>query len=69
MMITMKKNPHAVALGKLGGKGRVKKTTREQRQEWARQGGLNRAKRHTEEELSAWGRMGGRPPNKKGEKQ
>jgi hypothetical protein len=65
-MITMKKNPHAVALGKLGGKGRVKKTTPEQRQEWSRQGGLSRAKRHTEEELSVWGKMGGRPKKREG---
>jgi hypothetical protein len=63
----MKKNPHAQALGKLGGKARVEKTTAEQRKQWARLGGLTRAKRHTKQELSAWAKMGGRPPQK-GEK-
>jgi hypothetical protein len=33
------KNPHAVALGKLGGKARVEKTTPEQRAKWAKMGG------------------------------
>jgi hypothetical protein len=60
------KNPHAVALGRLGGKSRAKKTSIEQRKEWARRGGLARAKKHSEAELSLWGKMGGRPP-KKGE--
>jgi hypothetical protein len=63
----MKKNPHAVALGKLGGKGRVKKTTPEQRKEWARLGGLIRAKRHSKAEISQWGKMGGRPPKQREE--
>lgn len=37
------KNPHAVALGKLGGKARVQSTTPEQRKEWAGLGGKARA--------------------------
>ena len=55
------KNPHAAALGKLGGKARAKATTPEQRKEWARLGGLARAKRHGKAELSKWAGMGGRP--------
>ena len=63
------KNPHAVALGRRGGRARVKKTTSAQRKEWARLGGLARAKRHSEKELSKWAKMGGRPPKgKKGGK-
>ena len=56
------KNPHAVALGKLGGKARAQKTTAEQRKAWARLGGLARARRHSKEELSRWAKLGGRPP-------
>ncbi len=59
------KNPHAVALGKLGGKARAQKTMPEQRKAWARRGGLARAKRHSKEELSKWAKMGGRPPRRK----
>jgi len=55
------KNPHAVALGGLGGKARIQKTTKVQRQEWARLGGLARAERHGKAELSKWGKKGGRP--------
>jgi hypothetical protein len=55
------KNPHAVALGRLGGKGRIKKTTSEQRKEWARKGGLARAKRYPKKTLSKWAKKGGRP--------
>lgn len=58
------KNPHAVALGKLGGEARTANMTPEQRREWARLGGLARAERHTREELSRWSRMGGRPRSK-----
>jgi hypothetical protein len=57
----VKKNPHAAALGKLGGKARAINTTPEQRKQWASLGGLARAKRHTKAELSEWGHMGGRP--------
>jgi hypothetical protein len=55
------KNPHAMALGKLGGKGRAKKTSDEQRKEWARLGGLARAKRYPKATLSKWAKKGGRP--------
>jgi hypothetical protein len=37
------KNPHAVALGKLGGKARAHSTTPEQRKQWAGLGGKARA--------------------------
>jgi hypothetical protein len=60
------KNPHAVALGQLGGEARAASTTPEQRKEWARLGGLTRALRRTKEELSRWAKMGGRPPKKSG---
>jgi hypothetical protein len=59
------KNPHAVALGKRGGRARLKKTTSAQRKEWARLGGLSRAKRHSKQELTKWAKMGGRPPKRK----
>ncbi len=55
------KNPHAVALGKLGGKSRAKKTTPEERKEWARLGGLSRAKRYSKATLSKWAKKGGKP--------
>lgn len=46
---TVKKNPAAVALGRLGGlkggKARADKLTPEQRREIARKGGLNRWKK------------------------
>jgi hypothetical protein len=48
------KNPHAVALGKLGGK----------RKEWARLGGLARAKKYPKALLKKWAKRGGRPPKK-----
>lgn len=60
----MKKNPHAAALGKLGGKARAKKTTPEERKAWARLGGLARAKKHSKQQLTKWAKMGGRPPEK-----
>jgi hypothetical protein len=55
------KNPHAVGLGKLGGAARARKTTQEQRREWARLGGLARAKKHSKAELAKWAKLGGRP--------
>lgn len=58
----MKKNPHAAALGKLGGKARAQKTTPGERKKWARLGGLARAKRHSKQQLTEWAKMGGRPP-------
>lgn len=66
--ITSMKNPHAVALGRLGGKSRAKKTSSEQRKEWARLGGLYRAKKYPKTTLSKWGKKGGRPPKKGGSK-
>jgi len=39
------KNPHAVALGKLGGKARAQSTTPQQRKEWAGLGGKARAEK------------------------
>lgn len=55
------KNPHAVALGKLGGKSRAKKTRAEDRREWARQGGLARAHKYPNAMLVKWAKKGGRP--------
>jgi hypothetical protein len=57
-------NPHAVALGRLGGKRRAKTTSAEERKEWARLGGLARAKRYAKATLSKWAKKGGRPPRK-----
>jgi hypothetical protein len=59
------KNPHAVALGKLGGEGRAKKTSSEDRREWARLGGLARAKKYPKATLSKWAKRGGRTPKKR----
>lgn len=58
------KNPHAVALGELGGRARYLSTTAEQRRHWARLGGLARARAHSKAQLSKWARLGGRPPEK-----
>jgi hypothetical protein len=58
------KNPHAVALGKAGGKSRAKQTSAEERREWARLGGLARAKKYPKALLSKWAKQGGRPPKK-----
>ena len=55
------KNPNAVALGKLGGESRARKTTADQRKAWARLGGLARARKHSESELERWAKLGGRP--------
>jgi hypothetical protein len=38
-MATPKKNPHAAALGKLGGKASMEGRTAKEREEFARQGG------------------------------
>lgn len=62
------KNPHAVALGRLGGEARAKTTSPDQRKEWARLGGMARAKRHTKEELSGWAKLGGRPKGAAGKR-
>jgi len=58
------KNPNAVALGKLGGESRARKTTDEQRKAWARLGGLARARKHSQSELASWAKLGGRPKEK-----
>jgi hypothetical protein len=58
------KNAHAVALGKLGGTARFRKTTQEQRTRWAALGGMARAQRHSRRQLSRWGCLGGRPAEK-----
>jgi hypothetical protein len=55
------KNPHAVALGTLGGKSRARSTTPEQRCRWARLGGLARAAKYDPEMLVKWAKLGGRP--------
>ena len=62
------KNPHAVALGALGGKARARKTTPKERKAWARLGGLARARSHSREKLSRWAKLGGRPRKKKRDK-
>jgi hypothetical protein len=59
------KNPHAVALGKLGGMARARETTPEERSRWAGLGGEARAARHSKAELSKWAKLGGRPPKNK----
>ena len=64
-MKNAKPNPHAVALGKLGGMARARKTTPEQRKEWAALGGDARAKKHSKKQLIEWAKMGGRPKAKK----
>lgn len=58
------KNPHAVALGKLGGKARIAQMAPDELRAWARQGGLARAAKHPKEQLSRWAKMGGRPPKR-----
>jgi hypothetical protein len=60
------KNPNAVALGRLGGKSRAKKTSADERKEWARQGGLARARKYPKSMLSKWAKKGGRKAKKKG---
>ncbi len=55
------KNPHAVALGRLGGKALARKMTPKQRQAWARLGGLTRSRKYSKEQLSRWAKLGGRP--------
>jgi len=59
--ISVVKNPHAVALGRLGAKSRAKKTSAEERREWARQGGLARARKYSKTMLTKWAKKGGRP--------
>ena len=61
------RNPHAVALGRLGGKSRAKKTSAKDRKEWARLGGLARAKQYPKAVLSKWAKKGGRRKKAGGE--
>ena len=56
----MAKNPHAVALGRLGGKRRAEVLSKEERVEIARTAGLARVTRASAEELAAPGKKGGR---------
>ena len=56
-----KKNPHAVALGRLGGEARAITTTSKQRKQWGSLGGQARAARYDKATLSEWAKKGGRP--------
>jgi hypothetical protein len=58
------KDPHAIASGKLGGKGRLERTTPEQRSKWAKLGGEARLKNATPEQRSKWAKFGGRSQKK-----
>ena len=53
-------NPHASALGKLGGAARTKKLTPAQRSEIARKAGLARNQKLTPEERQRIAALGGR---------
>lgn len=57
--MAQKKNPHAVALGKLGGRARIDSLSPKERSEFARKGGKAggkaRAAKLTKEQLSAIG--------------
>ena len=55
-----RKNPHAVALGRLGGKARDKGMTPKEREEFARRGGLARSKKLSKDELSKIGKKAGK---------
>jgi hypothetical protein len=55
------KNEHAVALGSLGGKARLRSSTPEQRRRWARMGGLTRARKYDHARLSLWAKRRVRP--------
>lgn len=61
--VTRRKNPHAVALGKLGGKARAAKLSAKEREEIARRGGevggRRRADNLSAEERSRISRTGG----------
>jgi|GEM_PF-5667138 len=58
--MTQRKNPHAVALGKLGAKARNETLTSEEREEFARRGGLARSKKLSKDELSKIGKKAGK---------
>ncbi len=54
------KNPHAVALGKLGAKARNEALSPKARKDIARKGGVARSKKLTKAELSEIGRKAGK---------
>jgi hypothetical protein len=56
----MRKNPHAVALGQIGGKRRAAVLSDEERREIARKAGLARVAGASAEELAAPGKKGGK---------
>jgi len=51
MLKEKKKDPHAVHLGRLGGKARIQKMTGEQRSEIARKAARARWAKHAKEQL------------------
>jgi general stress protein YciG len=53
------KNPHAVALGKRGGKRRAEVLSKEERKEIARKGGETSMENRTQEGKEAFARKGG----------
>jgi len=55
-----KPNPHARALGKLGGKARTAKLTPEQRSEIARRAGLARSQKLSADERQRIAALGGK---------
>ena len=56
----MAKNPHAVALGRWGGKRRAQVLSQEERQEIARNAGLARVAKASADEMAAPGKKGGK---------
>ena len=61
ILVPVKKNPHAVALGKLGAKAQAESMTLEQRRQWHRLGGLARARKYSRAQRRKWAKLGGRP--------
>ncbi len=60
MMTAKKPNPHAQALGRLGGLARAKKLTAEERSELARQAGLARNQKLSAEQRRKIAALGGK---------
>ncbi|MBZ5632272.1 MAG: hypothetical protein LAO55_04015 [Acidobacteriia bacterium] len=58
--MAQRKNPHAVALGRLGAKARNEALTPEEREEIARRGGLARYQKLSKDELSKIGKKAGK---------
>jgi len=52
-----KKNPHAAALGKLGGRARMDRLSRAEKTKLSKKGGLARAKKLSAAELSRIGKL------------